>query len=75
MNKVSFFEGSYMFKMDQTDLNITTGYIQYQLAKQYEYRPTTKTLWAELTDKLGNAQRFKLDYDNNKIELIYQYLV
>ena len=50
-----------------TELNITPDFIQYKLATQYEYRPTTKSLWAELTIN-GQIERYELDYDN--IQLI-----
>lgn len=60
-NQVSFYEGSYQFKVDNTDLNISEDYIQMQLAKQYEYRPTKETLWAE-TLIAGKKERFTFDY-------------
>jgi hypothetical protein len=46
INVVRFYEGSYQFKENKTDLNITEDFIQMVLAKQYEYRPTKESLWA-----------------------------
>lgn len=46
MTKINFFEGSNLFLSETTDLNVSEGYIQYKLANQYEYRPTTESLWA-----------------------------
>jgi hypothetical protein len=45
-NSILFYEGSDLFRTDNTDKNITSDFIQYVLSKQYEYRPTTLTLWA-----------------------------
>jgi hypothetical protein len=61
-NTVKFYEGSYQFKSDKTHLNISADYIQMQLAKQYEYRPTTESLWAEV-ENFGIKQRFSFDYN------------
>jgi hypothetical protein len=67
MNTLHLFEASYQFDTITTELNITPDFIQYKLATQYEYRPTTKSLWAELTIN-GQIERYELDYDN--IQLI-----
>lgn len=61
-NTVRFYEGSYQFQSDKTHLNISSDYIQMQLAKQYEYRPTTESLWAEV-ENFGIKQRFSFDYN------------
>ncbi len=61
-NSVNFYEGSSQFKSDKTHLNISPDYIQMQLAKQYEYRPTNETLWAEV-ENFGIKQRFSFDYE------------
>jgi hypothetical protein len=60
-NTVYFYEGSNQFASDKTHLNISTDYIQMILAKQYEYRPTTETLWADVKIS-GITQRFTFDY-------------
>jgi hypothetical protein len=61
-NTVNFYEGSYQFQSDKTHLNISTDYIQMILAKQYEYRPTSENLWAEI-ENFGIKQRFSFDYN------------
>jgi hypothetical protein len=61
-NTVNFYEGSSQFSSDKTHLNISADYIQMQLARQYEYRPTTETLWAEV-ENFGIKQRFSFDYN------------
>ncbi len=61
-NTVNFYEGSYQFQSDKTNLNITEDYVQMILAKQYEYRPTTETLWADVKIS-GITQRFTFDYN------------
>lgn len=66
MNKVYFFEGSYPYNVVSTDLNITEDYILMKLAKQYEYRPTTESLWAEVVTP-ESAIRYELDYDNKRV--------
>ncbi len=70
-NTVKFYEGFSQFKSEKTNLNISTDYIQMQLAKQYEYRPTTETLWAEV-ENFGIKQRFSFDYKTG-LTLIFQY--
>lgn len=68
-NKVNFYEGSYQFKSEVTNLNISEDFIQMVLAKQYEYRPTTETLWAERITTEGTS-RFKFDYTTGLEEII-----
>lgn len=60
-NSVYFYEGSNQFKSEKTNLNISDDYVQMILAKQYEYRPTTETLWADVQIS-GITQRFTFDY-------------
>ena len=69
INTVSFYEGSYQFDQTQTELNITTDYVMYKLATQFEYRQTSKTLWAEL-DLNGEKIRYELDYKNASLVTI-----
>lgn len=61
-NVVNFYEGSYQFQSDKTHLNITEDYVQMILAKQYEYRPTSETLWADVKIS-GITKRFTFDYE------------
>ena len=68
-NTVNFYEGSYQFQSDKTPLNISTDYIQMILAKQYEHRPTSENLWAEV-ECFGIKNRFSFDY-NNGLNLIF----
>lgn len=67
MTTILFFEGSYQFLSETTHLNVSEEYIQYKLAKQYEYRTTNETLWAEIIHVDGVTERFTLDYENNKL--------
>ena len=65
-NTARFYEGSYQFYVEKTNLNINEGFIQYVLAKQYEYRNTTESLWAEV-EVDGIEYRYILDYPNNTL--------
>jgi len=62
-NQVCFYEGSYQFDSISTTLNISTDFIQMKLAKQFEYRPTNESLWAELNLD-GKKSHWVLDYNN-----------
>lgn len=71
-NQVRFYEGSYNFKTDMTNLNVTEDYVQMQLAKQYEYRTEystqTETLWAEVA--IGDeVTRYEFDYLTGLIKI------
>ena len=68
-NKVSFYEGSYQFKVDTTTLNISEDYVRMQLARQHEYRPTKETLWAIVVMN-GEEKRYRFDYQNGLTEII-----
>lgn len=63
MNNVHFFEGTYQFNSIETNLNIHEDFILMKLSQQYEYRETTETLWAEVTNN-GITTRYALDYSN-----------
>ncbi len=65
-NTARFYEGSYQFKVEKTNLNINEGFIQYVLAKQYEYRETTESLWADV-EVDGIEYRYVLDYPNKTL--------
>lgn len=62
---ISLFEGSYQFFREETELRVSEGYIQFKLAKQYEYRPTEKDLWAEVRYPDGSWIRYELNYHKN----------
>lgn len=68
-NTIALYEGSYQFNVIYTDLNITPDFAQMKLSKQYEYRLTTKDLWAIITVN-GISERFVLDYSNCKLNKI-----
>jgi hypothetical protein len=61
-NEVRFYEGSYQFKVNKTDLNITEDFIQMILAKQYEYRPTEDSLWAVVLEEGKEIARYSFNY-------------
>jgi hypothetical protein len=61
-NEVRFYEGSYQFKVNKTDLNITEDFIQMILAKQYEHRPTQDILWAVVLEEGKEVARYSFDY-------------
>jgi hypothetical protein len=63
MNTIEFYQGAYQFDKIETELNITTGFIFYKLAKQFEYRATNDALWADLNLN-GIETRYVLDYKN-----------
>jgi hypothetical protein len=73
MKKINFFEGSNLFLSETTDLNVSEGYIQYKLANQYEYRPTTESLWADVIHADNKVDRYLLDYEHKKLNLHLQY--
>lgn len=69
-NIAYFYEGSYQFNSVETTLNISEGFVQMQLAKQYEYRPTTESLWADVIVN-GVKSRYELDYDNRILNQLF----
>jgi len=62
MTTVNFYEADYQFESIKTDLNIKSNFIEYKLAKQYEYRPTEKTLWATIIQDEEEVARFEFKY-------------
>jgi hypothetical protein len=62
MTTINFYEGSYLYNTISTSLNVSPDFIEMKLAKQYEYRPTTETLWAIITQGSQEIARFKLQY-------------
>ena len=73
MTKINYFEGSNLFHSETTHRNVSEGYIQYKLANQYEYRPTTESLWADVIHEDNTVERYVLDYPNKKLNLHLQY--
>jgi hypothetical protein len=59
---INFYEGSYQFNSILTDLNVSPDFVEMKLAKQYEYRPTTESLWAEITRDSKIVSRFIFEY-------------
>lgn len=68
-NSIRLYEGSFQFDSISTNLNISPDFAQMKLAKQYEYRATTESLWAEIT-VAGVTNRYELDYKNVKLNKI-----
>ena len=67
--KICFFEDSYQIKEVTTELNVTEDFIKKVLAVQYEYRPTTKTLWAEVSQNGLTIDRYEFNYSTGLIKL------
>jgi hypothetical protein len=65
-NQIRFYEGSSMYNLVETELNITEDFVLMKLAKQYEYRPTTETLWADVIIN-NEITRYLLDYQNKSL--------
>jgi hypothetical protein len=59
---INFFEGSYQFDSVATTLNVAPDYIEFKLAKAYEHRPTTETLWATVSQGGSETARFTFQY-------------
>jgi hypothetical protein len=66
---INFFESSYCFDTVATELNVTPDFIEMKLAKQYEYRPTTETLWATVSKDSKEVARFQLKYGQGLVEI------
>jgi hypothetical protein len=65
-NQIRFYEGSSMYNLVETELNISEDFVLMKLAKQYEYRPTTETLWADVIID-NEITRYLLDYQNKSL--------
>ena len=68
-NSIRLYEGSYLFFSTQSELNISSDFLQMKLAKQYEYRKTTESLWGEI-ENIDGVRRYELDYYNNNLKEI-----
>jgi hypothetical protein len=71
-NSVSFYEASYQFKSESTDLNISEDFILMILAKQYEYRATKETLWAILSQDGQEVKHYEFDPATGLKEIILE---
>lgn len=60
--QINFYEGSYCFNSISTNLNVSPDFIEMQLAKQYEYRPTSERLWATINQDSKEVSRFEFKY-------------
>lgn len=73
--KICFFENSYEIKEVITELNVhedfikLTGFIQKILAAQYEYQPTKKSLWAEVSQNGRTIDRYEFICETGLIQL------
>ncbi len=67
--KICFFEDSYQIKEVTTELNVHEDFIKKVLAVQYEYRPTTSTLWAEVSQNGLTIDRYEFNYSTGLIKL------
>ena len=68
-NSIRLYEGSNLFFSTQSELNISSDFLQMKLAKQFEYRKTTESLWGEIENTDG-VTRYELDYYNNNLKEI-----
>jgi len=59
---INFYEGSTLYNSVTTDLNVNPDYIEFKLAKQFEYRATTESLWATICQDSKEIARFELLY-------------
>lgn len=66
---INFYEGCYLFNSIETKLRVQPDFIEYTLAKQYEYRPTTESLWATISQNGKEISRYELKFGEglNKI--------
>ncbi len=69
MNIIRLYEGSHQFNVIETELNISPDFAQMKLAQQYEYRPTSETLWAEIVVN-GVSERYILDYEHKLLKKV-----
>jgi hypothetical protein len=50
-------------------LNVSPDFIEMKLAQQYEYRPTSESLWATVTQGNKEISRFELIYGQGLHEI------
>jgi hypothetical protein len=68
---INFYEGSQLFLNIETDKRVGTGFIEYKLAKQYEYRETTESLWATVIEEGTEVSRYELKYGDGLYEIVF----
>jgi hypothetical protein len=68
---INFYKGSTMFLNIATDKRVGTGFIEYKLAKQYEYRETTENLWATVSEEGKEVLRYELKYGDGLYEIVF----
>lgn len=66
---INFFEGPQCFDSISTDLNVHPDFIEMKLAKQYEFRPTTESLWATISQNGKEVARYRLIYGSKFIKI------
>jgi hypothetical protein len=69
---VNLFEGSYCYYEVSTDLNVSADFIEMKLAKQYEYRATTESLWAIISQGSTEIARYELIYGQGLQEIKFK---
>lgn len=62
LTTINFYEDSFLYDSITTPLNVSPDFIEMKLAKQFEYRPTKKTLWATIRQNSKEIARFKFQY-------------
>ena len=59
-NTITFYEGSNLMESIKTTKNITESFVEFKLAKNYEYRKSNK-YWADVIQN-GIGTRYTLEY-------------
>ncbi len=59
-NTITFYEGSNLMESIKTTKNITESFVEFKLAKIYEYRKSNK-YWADVIQN-GIGTRYTLEY-------------
>jgi len=67
MTRINLYEGSYQFESILTHLDVKANFIEMKLAKQYEYRPTEKSLWATIVQNKQEVARFEFKWGEGLI--------
>lgn len=59
-NTITFYEGANLIETIETDKNITESYIEFKLAKSYDYRKSDN-YWVDVVQN-GIGTRYTLNY-------------
>ena len=59
-NTITFYEGSNLMETIKTTKNITESFVEFKLAKNYEYRKSNE-YWADVVQN-GIGTRYTLEY-------------